>query len=240
MSTLAFHAPGSPTRFDGFRVEFSPKNSSANIVLDRSPFNLMSLKQCEQMRRVFEALDADSAVRVIVLRGAGEHFSSGNFKQESVDGATDYGSRLARALTSPSCCTKPVIAANRGYCFGAAFELSLACDLRIATETTLYGFPEQNTDRVVGFESVASLHSLIGTGRTKDIVMRSRLIRGMQAYDWGIATEFVMDSELESATDALVQELLELSSDRQRTAKKLLNSVETAQLPVEFALERHG
>jgi 2-oxoglutaroyl-CoA hydrolase len=240
MTTLAFQAPGLPTRFDGFHVEFSPKNSSAEIVLDRSPFNLMSLKQCEQIRHVFETLDADAAVRVIVLRGAGEHFSSGNFKHESIGVSTDHESRLAWALSSPSRCSKPVIAATRGYCFGAAFELSLACDLRLATETTLYGLPEQNAGRVVGFESVACLRGLIGTGRTRDIVMRSRLICGVQAYDWGIATEFAMDSELEDATNALVAELLELPSDRQRAAKKLLNSAEAARFSLEFALEHHG
>ncbi|WP_375542170.1 hypothetical protein [Paraburkholderia sp. CNPSo 3274] len=70
--------------------------------------------------------------------------------------------------------------------------------------------------------------------------MRSRLICGVQAYDWGIATEFAMDSELEDATNALVGELLDLPPDRQRAAKKLLNSVEAAQFSLDFALEHHG
>lgn len=55
--------------------------------------------------------------------------------------------------------------------------------------------------------------------------MRSRLISGAQAYDWGIATEFVADSELESVTDALVRELLTFSLHRQRAVKRLANDI---------------
>ena len=67
--------------------------------------------------------------------------------------------------------------------------------------------------------------------------MRSRRITGSQAYEWGIATEFVADAELESATDALVRELLAFSPLAQRTAKKLLNDTEDAPLSVAIELE---
>jgi len=69
--------------------------------------------------------------------------------------------------------------------------------------------------------------------------MRSRRIPAKQAYDWGIVTECVADSELERATDALVAELVELSPLAQRTAKKLLNDTEDATLSVGIELEGH-
>jgi 2-oxoglutaroyl-CoA hydrolase len=128
-----------------------------------------------------------------------------------------------------------VIAANRGYCFGAGLELALACDFRIATETALYALPAQEVWQVPGLSCAAHLYHLVGLGRMKDIVMRSRFIPGAQAYDWGIATEFAVDCELETATDALVRELLAFSPVPQRAAKQLLNTIE--EVPrVNFAL----
>jgi 2-oxoglutaroyl-CoA hydrolase len=99
------------------------------------------------------------------------------------------------------------------------FELSLACDFRIATQTTLYALPEQQLGQIPGSGGSARLQKMIGIGRTKDIVMRSRRIPGEQAYDWGIATECVADSDLETATDALVRELTAFSPLAQRTRK---------------------
>ncbi|RFU45651.1 enoyl-CoA hydratase/isomerase family protein, partial [Paraburkholderia sp. DHOC27] len=144
----------------------------------RPPFNLLSITQRSQMCAVFEALDADPAVQVIVVRTSGEHFSRGSNSEELIDASPDDVAQLAWDLSSPSRCSKPVIAANRGYCFGAAFELSLACDFRIATETTLYALPAQNMGQIPGFICAARLHKLIGIVRMKDMVMRSRVING--------------------------------------------------------------
>ena len=69
--------------------------------------------------------------------------------------------------------------------------------------------------------------------------MRSRRIPGKQAYDWGIATECVPDGKLETATDALVDELRAFSPLAQRTAKKLLNDTEDAMLTTAIELEGH-
>jgi len=226
MKRLAYRSSALPTNLDGFYVEVSAAGSRADIVLDRPPLNAMSISQHQQIQAVIEALDMDPAVHVIVLRSSGDHFSSGIGKIESGLASTENASMLALALSAPSRCSKPVIAANRGYCFGSAFELSLACDFRIATETTLYALPAQHTGQTLGFDSVTRLHGMIGTGRTRDIVMRSRVIDGVKAYDWGIATEFAVDNDLEDVTDALVRELFTSSPSGSRAMKKLLNGVE--------------
>jgi 2-oxoglutaroyl-CoA hydrolase len=225
---------------DGFRVEISETDSRADIVLDRPPFNLISMVQRDQLRAVFEALDDDPRVRVIVVRAEGEHFSGGCDLEGPIDASPEFISRLGWNLNSPSRCSKPVIAANRGYCFGVGFELSLACDFRIATETTLYSLPAQKLCQMAGAGGSARLQKMVGSGRTKDIVMRSRRIDGARAYDWGIATEFVVDTELESMTAELVRELLACSPLVQRSAKKLLNDIEDAVLPAAIEPEGHS
>ena len=213
---------------DGFRVEIDPARERADVILDRPPFNVVSMPQRDQLRLVFEALDEDARVRIIVLRAIGEHFSSGGNIKGFMEAAPEHVSRLAWNIAAPARCAKPVIAANRGYCFGVGFELSLACDFRIVSETCFYALPEQRLGQIPGSGGSARLQKIVGITRTKDIVMRSRRIPAKQAYDWGIATECVPDDDLEAATDALVDELRAFSPLAQRTAKKLLNDTEDA------------
>jgi 2-oxoglutaroyl-CoA hydrolase len=191
----------------------------------------------EQLRAVFEALDADARVRVIVLRAEGEHFSSGGEIQGFLDASPEHVSRLAWNIAAPARCRKPVIAASRGYCFGVGFELALACDFRLVSETCLYSLPEQRLSQIPGSGGAARLQKMVGITRAKDIVMRSRRIPGRQAYEWGVATDCVADGELEAASDALVEELRGFPPLAQRSAKKLMNDIEDAGLSLAIELE---
>ena len=224
---------------DGFRVELTPDKQRADVILHRPPLNVIEMPQRDQLRLVFEALDEDTRVRVIVVRAVGEHFSSGGNIKGFMEATPETVSKLAWNIAAPARCSKPVIVANRGFTFGVGFELSLACDFRIVSETCFYALPEQRLGQIPGSGGSARLQKIIGITRTKDIVMRSKRIPGKQAYDWGIATECVPDSDLERATDALVDELRTFSPLAQRTAKKLLNDTEDSTLSIAIELEGH-
>jgi len=224
---------------DGFRVEVDAARERADIILSNGQFNIISMRQREQLRLVFESLDEDVRVRVIVLRAEGRHFSSGGDIKGFLEASPEHVSKLAWNIAAPARCSKPVIAANRGFCFGVGFEISLACDFRIVTDTTFYALPEQKLGQIPGSGGSARLQKMVGVTRTKDIVMRSRRIPGQQAYDWGVATECVPDAELEAATDRLVDELRAFSPLAQRTAKKLLNDTEDSPLAIAIELEGH-
>ena len=224
---------------DGFRVEIDPARERADIILDRPPYNVIMMPQRDQLRRVFEALDEDERVRIIVLRSIGKHFSSGGYIKGFMEASPEHVSKLAWNIAAPARCSRPVIAANRGYAFGVGFEISLACDFRIVSDTAEYALPEQKLGQIPGSGGSARLQKIIGITRTKDIVMRSKGIKARQAYDWGIATELVADAELEAATDRLVDELRTFSPIAQRTAKKLLNDTEDASLSIAIELEGH-
>jgi 2-oxoglutaroyl-CoA hydrolase len=238
MSQAAFSDPRLAT-LDGFRVEIDEARERADIVLDRPPLNVIAMPQRDQLRLVFEALDENPKVRVIVLRAVGEHFSSGGNIKGFMEASPEHVSKLAWNIAAPARCSKPVIVANRGYCFGVGFEISLACDFRIVSETAQYALPEQKLGQIPGSGGSARLQKIVGITRTKDIVMRSRRIPAKQAYDWGIATECVADDRLEAATDALVDELRAFSPLAQRTAKKLLNDTEDSTLAIAMELEGH-
>ena len=226
-----------PDGLDGFRVEVDAARHRLDIVLDRPPLNVITMTQRDQLRVAFEAADADSRVRVIVLRANGEHFSSGGEISGFLAASPEHVSQLAWNIAAPARCKKPVVAAGRGYCFGVAFELALACDFRLVTETSVYALPEQRLGMIPGSGGGARLQKMVGITRAKDIVRRSRRLTGFRAYEWGIATDCVADADLEKATDALVDELRSFAPLAQRTAKKLMNDLEDTSLSLGIELE---
>lgn len=236
--TYAFTDPRL-AKLNGFRVEIDVAKERADVILERAPLNVIEMPQRDQIRLVFETLDEDARVRIIVLRAIGQHFSSGGNIKGFLEAPPEHVSKLAWNMAAPARCTKPVIAANRGYCFGVGFEISLACDFRIVSETCQYALPEQKLGQIPGSGGSARLQKMVGITRTKDIVMRSKRISGKQAYEWGVATECVPDDKLEAATDALVDELRTFSPIAQRTAKKLLNDTEDSTLAIAIELEGH-
>src|SRR5438270_12261754 len=104
--SYAFTDPRLAT-LDGFHVEIDKAHERADIVLDRPPFNIVSMPQRDQLRLVFEALDEDARIRIVVLRAAGEHFSSGGNIKGFLEATPEHVSRLARNIAAPARCAKP-------------------------------------------------------------------------------------------------------------------------------------
>lgn len=223
---------------DGFRVEFDARNERADIVLDRPPLNIVNMGERDQLAAVFAALNDDPRVRVIVLRSAGTDFSSGGNIAGFMEATPDHVSELAKNIAAPERCGKPVIAAIRGYCFGVGFELSLACDFRIVSETAEFALPEMRIGMIPGSGGSARLLHMIGVTRTKDMVMRSRRIKGRQAEAWGFVTECVADDKLDQAVAALIDELRAFSPLAQRTIKNVLSRGQN--VSVQGAIELEG
>ncbi|MBM85798.1 MAG: crotonase [Rhodospirillaceae bacterium] len=222
----------------GFRVEIDPERERADIILDRPPLNIIEIPQRDQLRLAFEELDEDDRVRVIVLRAEGKNFSSGGNIAGFLAASPEHVSRLADNIAAPARCNKPVIAANRGYTFGVGFEISLACDFRIASETTQYALPEQRIGQIPGSGGSIRLLHMIGMQRTKDMTFRSRQVSGTEAKEWGFILDCVPDPELEASTNKLADELREFSPLAQRTIKGVLNAAQNTN--VETGIEIEG
>ena len=222
---------------DGFRVEIDPARERADVILDRPPYNIVKMPQRDQLRLVFEELDRDDRVRVIVVRSVGEHFSSGGYIKGFMEASPEHVSELASNIAAPARCHKPVVAQVRGYCFGVGFELSLACDFRICSQTARFALPEQRIGQIPGSGGSIRLLHMIGIQRTKDMTFRSRRVPGAQALEWGMVLECVADEELESTVDKFVDELREFSPLAQRTIKSVLNAAQNTTLEAGIEIE---
>ncbi len=223
---------------DGFRVEHDAAQERADIILDRPPLNIVSMHERDQLAAVFAALDRDPAIRIIVLRGAGRDFSSGGNIAGFLEATPEQVSHLADNIAAPERCTKPVIAAVAGFCFGVGFELALACDFRIATETAEFALPEMRIGMIPGSGGSARLLQMVGIARAKEMAMRSRRVKGAEALAWGFITECVAAEELDAAVARLVTELRAFSPLAQRALKHVLNQGQ--HLSLKGAIELEG
>jgi 2-oxoglutaroyl-CoA hydrolase len=223
---------------DGFRVEFDAAEERADIILDRPPLNIVAMPERDQLAATFAALDRDPAIRIIVLRGAGKDFSSGGNIAGFLEASPEHVSHLADNVAAPERCAKPVIAAVRGFCFGVGFELSLACDFRVASETAMFALPEMRIGMIPGSGGSARLLHMVGIARAKEMAMRSRRVGAAEALAWGFITQCVPDGELDAAVAGLVKELRAFSPLAQRALKHVLNQGQ--HLPLRGAIELEG
>jgi 2-oxoglutaroyl-CoA hydrolase len=209
---------------DGFRVERDAERGLATVTLDvPGKFNRVSMGARDELRAVFEELDRDDTVRFVVLRGAGEAFTAGGDIPGFLERSPWDVSRLADNVAAPERCSKVVIAALHGYCFGVGLELALACDFRLAADDLELGFPEVTIGMIPGSGGTQRLARLVGLGRAKDIVMRGRRVPAGEALALGLVTAVVPGDELDGAVSGLVDELTRYSPLALAMAKRVLD-----------------
>jgi 2-oxoglutaroyl-CoA hydrolase len=226
------------TDYDGFRVERDDDRAVATITLDvPDKFNRISMLARDQLRRVFEELDADEAVRFVVLAGAGGSFTAGGDIAGFLEKSPWEVSRLADNVAAPERCSKPVIAKLQGYVLGVGLELALACDFRLAAADVQLGFPEVTIGMIPGSGGTQRLARLIGLGRAKDIILRGRRVGAEEALAIGLVTEVVQPDELDGAVDRLLEELRRHSPLALAMAKRVLNQAYEGPLRVGLELE---
>jgi 2-oxoglutaroyl-CoA hydrolase len=211
----------------------------AYLTLRNGPMTIITWEMRQLVAERFAEIDRDENIRVVVLRSAGEHFSSGGdipgFMEVDPVDFTDLGHNV----TAPSRSTKPVVSAVDGYCFGVGLELVLSTDIRLATERSQFALPEMRLGMIPGSGGTQRLARLIGLSRAKYHVMTAERISAAQAADWGLVAALVPDAEaLRERTERVVSTLLGYSPMALRTAKEVLDRGTDGPLYTGIELER--
>lgn len=220
-------------------LERSHEGRVANLTLDHGRFNVITWEMRQVMAERFAEIDADGEIKLVVIRAAGDHFSSGGdiagFMEVDPVDFTDLGHNITAPARSP----KPVIAAVDGYCFGVGLELALSTDIRLATPRSRFALPEMKLGMIPGSGGTQRLARLIGPSRAKYHIMTGERITGEQALAWGIVSVLAADAEaLESELAALVDAMLGYSPIALRTAKEVLDKGGDGPLYTGIELER--
>lgn len=177
----------------------------ATITLNRpSALNALSSDLRTQLVEAVERAEHDDSARVVVIRGAGSRaFSAGADVKEFVPTESLIGTRALRHAGNwndvVAACSKPTLALIDGYCLGGGVELALACDFRIATTQSIFGFPEVGLGLIPGAGGTQRLPRLIGAARAMDLILSGRRIDADEALGMGLVSDVVPSARLTEA-----------------------------------------
>jgi enoyl-CoA hydratase/carnithine racemase len=205
----------------------------ATVVLNKpQSHNAISIGMYRDLPGIMEELDADSSVKVIVLRGAGEKsFASGadisEFEQERSDAtkARNYNKFVAAAEQAIEGVSKPTIAMIHGYCIGGGAGLAMACDIRFADDRAKFAVTPAKLGLVYSLESTKRLVDLAGPSRAKWILMSGQQIKADRALQLGLLDEVYTPEELETATYEFAELITTRAQYSVRSAKTMVRKV---------------
>lgn len=181
----------------------------ATVTVNRpQAMNSLTVPTLEELERTLAAVEADPAVRVVLITGAGEKafVAGGDIGALSTMGpsaARAFAQLAHRILERIEGSSKPVIAVVNGYALGGGCELALACDLRLASATARFGQPEVNIGIIPGWGGTQRLPRLVGKGRALSMLLTGEMIDAQEAWRIGLVNEVHPPEALRAAARAL-------------------------------------
>jgi enoyl-CoA hydratase/carnithine racemase len=194
--------------------------------------NAISLGMWQAIPPLAAALDADPAVRVVVLRGAGEDaFVSGADISEFE--RTRTGARAAQsyedvgiaAFEAVAQVAKPVLAMIHGWCIGGGMALALSADLRYAADDAVLAIPAARLGLGYHVTGLDALVRLVGPSTAKEVLFTARRFAAPDALARGLVSEVVAKAELEARVRAVAATIAENAPLTLRSAKRVIGEL---------------
>lgn len=195
------------------------QDALVTITLNRpEKLNAISYDLLIELGEAMDEVNEMEEARVVIIKGAGRAFSSGTDLQSlgssSVDrtrsGFRYHLSRLQATYNRMEMLEKPVIAQIHGYALGAAMELILACDFRLAASDTRFSLPEVRYGLIPDLGGCQRLVRAVGLPKAKELVMMGRTIDGAEAERIGLVNKAVEAEALDDEARLWADELLQL------------------------------
>lgn len=172
------------------------------------------------------ALSADPDVRVLVVRGAGEHFCAGADISELTNGPGGEYARINwTAEEALAGFPGPTVALIRGNCVGGGVSIATACDIRLASTEAVFGITPSKLGIVYPTNALERAVRLIGGSATKHLMYTGELIDSARALRIGLVDEVLDPSAIEARLAEMVATLVERSSLTQVASKAMIDEV---------------
>lgn len=204
--------------------------------------NALNAATVGELDDCFRKLDTDENVDVIIVTGAGRAFIAGadikemqNLGMFEAERFAKSGLDLFRFIEKMG---KPVIAAINGFALGGGCELSMACDIRIASSKALFGQPEVGLGIIPGFGGTQRLERLVGLGMAKQMILSGENIKANRALEIGLVNEVL---EPEKLMDRALEIAKKIASNAQlavRVAKNAMNTGYQTDIDSSMDIER--
>jgi enoyl-CoA hydratase/carnithine racemase len=227
-------------------VIYEKNEGIATITLNRpEALNAFNKEVVEEILRALEDARADENVRVVVLTGAGEKAFSAGADIKAMAGMTALKARELSSMGGKLCVTlenfeKPVIAAINGYALGGGMEISMACDLRIASENARMGQTEINIGLIPGWGGTQRLTRLVGMTKAKELVFTGRMIDARTAEQIGLLNMAVPADKFREVVHQFAVDLAMKAPVALKVAKALITKGADMSLDAALELEREG
>lgn len=220
------HEPTIHVRIEEWSTTAPPGRVAWVTIDNERKANSLGSALMERFAAEIERLGQDDALRAIVVTGAGDKAFVGGADIREMAGLDGAGARAF--ITRVHCCCDalrkapvPTIARINGVAFGAGLELAASCDLRVAADHALFGMQEVR----LGIPSVveaAILPTLIGWGRTRELLLLGEVIDADTAERWGLIERRAPGPGLDAAVDRVLDALLEGGPNAIRLQKALI------------------
>ena len=194
--------------YQAFQVEL--KGSIAHVQINRpEKVNAMNAAFWTEIIEIFQWIDETDAVRVVVLSGAGKHFSAGIDLMLLASVANEMGKDVGRnarllrrkilqmqaSFTAVDQCRKPVLAAIQGYCLGGAIDLIAACDMRYAAADAQFSIKEIDMGMAADVGTLQRLPRIIGDGILRELAYTGRMVAADEARTIGLVNRVYSDHQ---------------------------------------------
>jgi enoyl-CoA hydratase len=198
--------------------------------------NAVSQEMWELMPKYVEDLATDDAIRVVILRGAGEQaFVSGadisqfKDKRKNMADEENYRRISARGGEALAHLQKPLLAMIHGFCIGGGLAIAIGCDLRICSDDARFGVPAARLGLGYHYSGMEKLMKLVGPAYTKEIFFTARTdFSAQDAWRMGLVNQVVPKAELETFTRKYAETI---SRNAPLTIRSAKNTVEQLGCP---------
>jgi enoyl-CoA hydratase len=188
----------------------------------------MNLEVMTELGDAIKICALDDNIKAVILTGAGEKAFVAGADISQMQNSTlvdilklmELGQNTLRLLETMA---KPSIAAVNGFALGGGTEIALACDIRIAAETAMFGQPEILIGIIPGWGGTQRLPRLVGMGIAKELILSGSQINAKRAYEIGLVNKVVPAAELISEAEKFAKKLTQLPAFALRMAKNSIN-----------------
>ncbi|WP_374570556.1 enoyl-CoA hydratase [Phenylobacterium sp.] len=202
----------------------------AIITMNRpEAMNALSKGLRAELAGALAAMDADPAVRVMILTGAGERaFTAGlDLKELGTDpgalSAANPDGTSPDPVTALNACRKPVIGAINGVAITGGFELALACDVLICSTNARFADTHGRVGITPGWGLSQRLSRVIGPYRAKELSLTGNFLDAATALDWGMVNRVVAPGELMEAAMGLARDMSQVEPDMLAELKAMID-----------------
>jgi enoyl-CoA hydratase len=209
-------------------IKLEHQDNISIVVIDRQEaLNALNTQVLAELREAFSAIDT-SEVRCVVISGAGSKaFVAGadiaemsNMPEEEARTYAQTGHEVFLTIEN---FPVPVIAAVNGYALGGGCELSLACDLRLASDNAMFGQPETGLGITPGFGGTQRLPRIIGVTKAKELLYAGKRINAQEALACSLVNAVYPSDQLMGEAVKLAKKIAANAPVAVRAAKKAIN-----------------